>query len=127
MHGFNTRGSNVPDGILAPEGRFGRLFPLNPRNPTGDALAEQMMHQRVPIERRHRGRPEHEPRCGFYLLAQFIDHDLDFDPTSSLERKPIPTRSRISGHRRSTSTMSTVPGPRPRRTSTTTRPAGRSC
>lgn len=28
--------------------------------------------------------------AGFTFLAQFIDHDLDFDPTSSLERQSDP-------------------------------------
>ena len=91
MHGFNTRGSNVPDGILAPEGRFGRLFPaLNPRNPTGDVLAEQMGAAGGPMDACAATDPSTNLDAGFTFLAQFIDHDLDFDPTSSLERQADP-------------------------------------
>jgi hypothetical protein len=91
MHGFDTRGSNVPDGILAPEGRFGRLLPfLGPRQPTGEALADAMGAAGGPMDA---GLVSHDSTtlaAGFTFLAQFIDHDLDFDPTSSLERQTDP-------------------------------------
>lgn len=90
MHGFNTRGSNVPDGILAPQGRFGRLFPtLDVREPTGEALAETMGAAGGPMDG---GTAAHDSTfaAGFTFLAQFLDHDLDFDPTSSLERQADP-------------------------------------
>lgn len=91
MHGFDTRGSNVPDGILAPEGRFGRLFPaLDPRQPTGEALCEAMGAASGPMDL---GTATHDSKtlaAGFTFLAQFLDHDLDFDPTSSLERQADP-------------------------------------
>ncbi|MGA7385661.1 MAG: heme peroxidase family protein [Methylocella sp.] len=91
MHGFDTRGSNVPDGILAPEGRFGRLLPfLDPRQPTGEALADAMGAASGPMDA---GLVSHDSTtlaAGFTFLAQFLDHDLDFDPTSSLERQTDP-------------------------------------
>ena len=90
MHGFDTRGSNVPDGILAPEGRFGRLFPaLDPRQPTGEALADTMGAAGGPMDL---GSATHDSLlpAGFTFLGQFLDHDLDFDPTSSLERQTDP-------------------------------------
>ncbi len=92
MHGLDTRGSNVPDGILAPEGRFGRLFPfLDPRQPTGEALCESMGAAGGPMDL---GAATHDSTtlaAGFTFLAQFLDHDLDFDPTSSLERQTDPS------------------------------------
>jgi len=90
MHGFDTRGSAVPDGILAPEGRFGRLLPaLDARQPTGEALADTMGAAGGPMDL---GSATHDSLlpAGFTFLAQFLDHDLDFDPTSSLERQADP-------------------------------------
>jgi len=42
---------------------------------------------------RRSGRSAHDSKtlaAGFTFLAQFLDHDLDFDPTSSLERQADP-------------------------------------
>ena len=92
MHGLDTRGSNVPDGILVPEGRFGRLLPaLDPRQPTGEAMCDTMGAAGGPMDL---GTATHDSTtlaAGFTFLAQFLDHDLDFDPTSSLERQADPS------------------------------------
>jgi hypothetical protein len=91
MHGFNTRGGNAPDGILAPEGRFGRLFPaLDPRRPTGAALCEAMGSAGGPMDAGTTSHDSTTLAAGFTFLVQFFDHDLDFDPTSSLERQADP-------------------------------------
>jgi Animal haem peroxidase len=91
MHGFTARGSNVPDGILAPEGRFGRLFPtLSPRAPTGEKLTETMGAVGGPMDAGTASNLSTTLPAGFTFLAQFLDHDLDFDPTSSLERQADP-------------------------------------
>jgi hypothetical protein len=91
MHGFDTRGSSVPAGILTPEGRFGRILPfLDARQPTGEALCDQMGAAGGPMDL---GSAIHDSKhipAGFTFLAQFLDHDLDFDPTSSLERQADP-------------------------------------
>jgi hypothetical protein len=90
MHGFETRGSNVPDGILTPEGRFGRILPfLDVRQPTGETTADPMGAAGGPMDL---GSATHDSKipAGFTFLAQFLDHDLDFDPTSSLERQTDP-------------------------------------
>lgn len=90
MHGFDTRGSNVPAGILTPEGRFGRILPfLDARQPTGEATADPMGVPNGPMDL---GAATHDSKipAGFTFLAQFLDHDLDFDPTSSLERQADP-------------------------------------
>ena len=94
MHGFNSRGSSVPLGVYAPEGRFGRLLPqLDPRTPTGAALAEQMGAALGCMDAGLEDGSRDSPAlaAGFTYLAQFLDHDLDFDPTSSLERQSDPT------------------------------------
>jgi Animal haem peroxidase len=93
MHGFNSRGSFVPSGIYAPEGRFGRLLPqLDPRTPTGTAVADQMGAPEGCMDSGLEDGTRDSPAiaAGFTFLAQFIDHDLDFDPTSSLERQSDP-------------------------------------
>jgi hypothetical protein len=95
MHGFQTRGNFVQAGILVPSGRFGRLFPsLDVREPTGQILAEQMGAKGGPMDsgalpNEHSHDNQVLP-AGFTFLAQFLDHDLDFDPTSSIERQTDP-------------------------------------
>lgn len=95
MHGFDTRGNHVPAGILVPTGRFGRLFPnLDARPATGDALADPMGAAGGPMDSGAQvGNETHDSMtlpAGFTFLAQFLDHDLDFDPTSSIERQADP-------------------------------------
>ena len=95
MHGFDTRGNSVPAGILVPTGRFGRLFPnLDARPATGDALADPMGAAGGPMDSgATAGDESHDSMtmpAGFTFLAQFLDHDLDFDPTSSIERQADP-------------------------------------
>lgn len=93
MHGFNSRGSSVPSGVYAPEGRFGRLLPqLDPRTPTGTDVADQMGAPEGCMDSGLEDGTRDSPAiaAGFTFLAQFIDHDLDFDPTSSLERQSDP-------------------------------------
>ncbi|MFZ3235515.1 MAG: hypothetical protein WA184_09120, partial [Stellaceae bacterium] len=93
MHGFNSRGSAVPLGVYAPEGRFGRLLPqLDARAPTGAALAAQMGAAGGCMDAGLEDGSRDSPAlpAGITYLAQFLDHDLDFDPTSSLERQSDP-------------------------------------
>lgn len=95
MYGYTTRGSFVPAGILVPEGRFGRLFPnLDARSATGDTLADPMGAAAGPMDAgATAGDESHDSTTlpsGFTFLAQFLDHDLDFDPTSSIERQADP-------------------------------------
>jgi Animal haem peroxidase len=93
MHGFNTRGSYVPSGVYATEGRFGRLLPaLEPRQPTGERLCETMGLPGGPMDSGtdDSAHASTALAAGFTFLGQFLDHDLDFDPTSSLERQTDP-------------------------------------
>src|SRR5215813_3806297 len=82
------RGIDVPMGNFVPQGRFGRMFPkLSPSpepedlakilgDPKGQMLGEGGFNNSIP--------------AGFTYLGQFIDHDLTFDPTSSLEKRNDP-------------------------------------
>ncbi len=95
MHEFQSRGSYVPAGILVPEGRFGRMFPkLDARIATGDATAFPLGQAMGPMDSGATpGDESHDAPslpAGFTFLGQFLDHDLDFDPTSSLERQADP-------------------------------------
>ncbi|MEV4432869.1 heme peroxidase family protein [Streptomyces sp. NPDC049555] len=86
-HAHVTRGLGyVPESRL-PTGLFGRMFDrLDPYLPDGariDAIAARMaepagdgLDGRIP--------------AGYTYLGQFIDHDITFDPTSSLQRQNDP-------------------------------------
>lgn len=83
-HGIGTRGIDaVPQGPFF-EGRFGRMFGKVPvfKNDPGFLrdLADQMQ------ETSGAGGDNPEIPSGFTYLGQFVDHDITFDPTSSLER-----------------------------------------
>jgi len=78
------------------EGRFGRMFrnlpPFLPTNLDLSRLAETMT-----TELPERGDGSEDPAgdnpeipSGFTCLGQFVDHDITFDPTSSLQRQNDP-------------------------------------
>jgi Animal haem peroxidase len=65
-----------PEGIMDPQDPF---FPAKPGDPLPDPLAPNPAN------------PEHPTMPpGFTFLGQFLDHDMTFDPTSSLERENDP-------------------------------------
>ena len=79
------------------EGRFGRMFRrLSPMPPLDDAalqaLAEQMREPGAPTG--WNGPPQDFDNeaipAGYTYLGQFIDHDITFDPASSLQRQNDP-------------------------------------
>ena len=89
-HGTELRGlAYVPVSRLH-EGRFGRMFRLPPFIPSddsireiGDLLAENATGPNPALD---------NPTipAGYTYLGQFIDHDLTFDPVSSLDRQNDP-------------------------------------
>ena len=90
------RDEHVPRSTFADPGAFGRMFPnlrARPQELTRDleqklqALAEHMQAQSDAV-----GGGEENARipAGFTFLGQFIDHDMTFDPTSSLEQQNDP-------------------------------------
>lgn len=68
-------------------GVFGRMFPTLPAvefdREALKKLAEAMLHAEG-------GEDNPDISAGFTFLGQFIDHDITFDPTSSLERQNDP-------------------------------------
>jgi Animal haem peroxidase len=89
-HGFRTRGLSkgiaaVPEGPLF-EGRFGRMFRRLPVFDVEDndllELADSMRQTGV-IDNLN-------IPAGFTYLGQFVDHDITFDPNSSLQRMNDP-------------------------------------
>lgn len=111
LHGeTQIRGINPPQSQFHDRGRFGRLFPGLPIFAPDNAQVRAAL-----LELGKRGglmdandpRPAGQPplptppppninednaaiSAGFTFLGQFIDHDLTFDPTSSLERQNDP-------------------------------------
>ncbi|TMK97485.1 MAG: peroxidase, partial [Actinobacteria bacterium] len=70
------------------EGRFGRMFRLDPLRPSNAAIDELTAHMRDAAEA-----PSHDnPRipAGYTYLGQFIDHDITFDPMSELQKRNDP-------------------------------------
>src|SRR5262245_26252356 len=65
---------------------FGRLFPNLDAAPDDDKLAQEIGRPFGPMHSSGQGGNPRLP-AGFTYLGQFIDHDLMFDPTLSLEPK----------------------------------------
>jgi hypothetical protein len=109
-HGHASLGETTPQSVLYDQGRFGRLFPTLPAfaadTPTmrdalnelgaksgpmdgGDDLSDPISLITDPAKSVHN--PDN-PRitAGFTFLGQFLDHDMSFDPTSSLARQQDP-------------------------------------
>ena len=79
------------------EGRFGRMFrKLSPAPPLDPdqlaALAASMRDDGAPTGWSGTPTPRDNPRIpvGYTYLGQFIDHDITFDPASSLQRQNDP-------------------------------------
>ncbi|WP_017317243.1 hypothetical protein [Mastigocladopsis repens] len=91
-----------PRSIYHEQGRFGRLFPSLPPFAPDDTpqVREKLSELGKPgglmDAKDVPGNPNPEnpdnPRitAGFTFLGQFLDHDMTFDPTSSLERQNDP-------------------------------------
>ncbi|GAB3559671.1 heme peroxidase family protein [Actinopolyspora lacussalsi] len=92
VHGSRNRGQSAArNGAVT--GRFGRMFPtIEPRRATGPELAEEFG---LPGGKMDSGTTTDEQQnpvldSGFTFLGQFIDHNITFDPTSSLEQRVDP-------------------------------------
>src|SRR5262245_48164699 len=99
-HGI-LRGANEPRTSRTFEGRFGRLFRDLPAASFGDTAAEEekvlmelgekMILKRKPIPETRLDPEENSTiPAGYTYLGQFIDHDLTFDPASSLQHDDDP-------------------------------------
>lgn len=103
-------GDNAPSSTYHEQGKFGRLFPSLPPfsadNPTLRASLKEIGKMKGIMDAQDdlsdpvgliinpalNVSNENNPdiTAGFTFLGQFIDHDLTFDPTSSLERQQDP-------------------------------------
>ena len=91
FHGSGLRGADAPRSSRTFEGRFGRLFralpPAEHKVEDLSALATRMV---AALELPPKDDPDPEENsgidAGYTYLGQFIDHDLTFDPVSSLDR-----------------------------------------
>src|SRR5688572_15671627 len=103
-HGFFARLDEVPPrSRYYNEGRFGRLFPSLPPfardTRTIRKALEELGKAGGIMDAQDPPPPALSPRspdnpaglpAGFTFLGQFIDHDVTFDPTSSLEQQNDP-------------------------------------
>ena len=135
-HG-GVRGANLSRSSLLFGRPFGRIFrsvpaaDFGPDDPTSkanlDALAKAMTSDPDPND--PKDGPDSEESAipaAFTYFGQFIDHDLTFDPASSLQKQKDPTRCRTSARRSSIWTTFTAAA-RPTSRICTTMTLGPSC
>lgn len=95
-----------PQSTYYDRGRFGRLFPSLPAfssdnlsiranlmelgKPGGIMDADDVLPPTDPLTPNPRNKDNPTQTAGFTFLGQFLDHDLTFDPTSSIERQVDP-------------------------------------
>lgn len=96
-HGTGVRGENLSRQSTQFEGRFGRMFRTLPAafHSEQELLAlAQVMTADAEAEFTPEDQKDDEENsgisAGFTYLGQFIDHDLTFDPASSLQRQNDP-------------------------------------
>src|SRR4051794_28954296 len=109
-HGHADLGEPTPQAVSSDRGRFGRLFPTLPPfaadTPTLRAALTELGAKGGPMDAADDlsdpitlitdpAKSVHNPdnpaiTAGFTFLGQFIDHDMTFDPTSSLARQQDP-------------------------------------
>lgn len=98
MHGAELRGHASPKGVFSQGGRFGRLYPhLRSLKTFTEAQAVALGAAGGPMDGGAGIDPTQDnPNipAGFTFLGQFLDHDITFDPTSSLETQNDPAAVR---------------------------------
>src|SRR5713226_887835 len=97
FHGERPRGSDFHPASTLFEGRFGRMFRTLPPAEFAEedlkALAAAMIaeHEAIPTPETKVDDEENQGiSAGYTYLGQFIDHDLTFDPASSLQKENDP-------------------------------------
>ena len=92
-HGAELRGEAVRPFSPFFEGRFGRMFRSLPAfTPSDQSLKDLASHMFEAAGRDRRRDPRQNPDmpAGYTYFGQFIDHDITFDPASSLQRQNDP-------------------------------------
>jgi hypothetical protein len=85
-HGYEQRGLAYLPSSPQYEGRFGRMFRLPPYVPDAKRIAEVA----ALMKEDGQGADNPDIPAGYTYLGQFLDHDITFDPTSSLDRQNDP-------------------------------------
>ena len=85
-HGYEQRGLAYLPSSPQYEGRFGRMFRLPPYLPSAERIAEVA----ALMKENGQGADNPDIPAGYTYLGQFLDHDITFDPTSSLDRQNDP-------------------------------------
>lgn len=89
-HGYEQRGlAYLPVSQLF-EGRFGRMFRLPPFVPDAQRIAEIAAVMLEGESGTDSSQDNPDIPSGYTYLGQFVDHDLTFDPVSSLTRQNDP-------------------------------------
>ncbi|CAA9507503.1 MAG: Animal haem peroxidase [uncultured Solirubrobacteraceae bacterium] len=109
-HGHASLGESTPESVFYDQGRFGRLFGTLPPFAADTPLIRGALTELgAPGGLMDAGDPASDPitlitdpakrvnnpdnpalTAGFTFLGQFLDHDMTFDPTSSLARRQDP-------------------------------------
>jgi hypothetical protein len=99
-HVTRPRGADVTPRSVLVAGRFGRLFRNLPAFEPDDeplrALAERMREPETQPAPQNQWQPSRDEEvdsdipAGYTYLGQFVDHDITFDPVSSLQRQNDP-------------------------------------
>ena len=104
-HGGGVRGDQLNRGSRVFEGRFGRMFRALPAAYFGSADLEALANAMSADAEEENGKPAAAPEtdnriqdgeentgisAGYTYLGQFIDHDITFDPASSLQKRNDP-------------------------------------
>jgi len=94
-HGLGLRGLDVPRGSEQFDGRFGRMFRTLPRAEHDEEDLEELAKAMTadPDPNREDAPDPEENRgiaAGYTYFGQFLDHDITFDPASSLQKTNDP-------------------------------------
>jgi len=95
-HGIGLRGLDVPRGSEQFEGRFGRMFRTLPPADHTETMLADLAEKMIAVD--EGTAPNDDPdaeensgiAAGYTYFGQFIDHDITFDPASSLQKTNDP-------------------------------------
>src|ERR1043166_7154477 len=95
-HGVGLRGLDVPRGSEQFEGRFGRMFRTLPAAEHDEEDLQELAAKMIAEDEGTPPNDDPDPEenagiaAGYTYFGQFIDHDLTFDPASSLQKTNDP-------------------------------------